>query len=436
MTSLHILDCDGALSWSAHTLPVHFSLKIDAQGGEHNVITLEVDKVGDSTAALALLRWHGERRSPDHLTLVGRSPAGHDISAPAVWTRHVSFPGPMRIELTCFEVVVLFPFDAATPAQGSEQPDTNESTAGDLAAVAEYWVHGLTTTHSVAAEFDFGRVAICNGLVRVSLSSQEGGDPFEVADSGVERALAMLAFGLGTSLRWHTRQRMDAGRCECLLRTTPASAPSHHAPLHPHILREFVVGHADAFSTEALNRSGLDVAIRWSLARPAYDEQRFMAYMTALEHLADCFVASEDSGLLTHATFNRLKKRLTATIDEEQREADATLGSPDTPEQWAELRANLKFLNHGSLRRRTEKMLAHYGVPMESLSQWTEAIAIRNKLVHKGAVDDYETFYRLESLIRELVVRVVFSVVGYVGQYRSWLAGHEWRAFSSLARSA
>jgi hypothetical protein len=67
-----------------------------------------------------------------------------------------------------------------------------------------------------------------------------------------------------------------------------------------------------------------------------------------------------------------------------------------------------------------------------TLDEVHAAIGARNDVVHDAQYDSSESNVRLwrhVSILRELVLRIILTLLGYKGRYASFLDGFKWRNF-------
>jgi len=165
----------------------------------------------------------------------------------------------------------------------------------------------------------------------------------------------------------------------------------------------------------------LDATIRWMTAQIAYDENRLLNAMSAIECILD---RSEIDGLNTYfgaAKFNKLAKKVRKILRE--------LNVPD------EMLQKVAELNRKSLSERVLALVDAEDIPAHDFpDQWlAEIIKQRNHIVHRGVSSntDGDEPDVLDHAIwaRELVTRVILKRIGFEGGYRSWLHSDEMLRF-------
>lgn len=175
----------------------------------------------------------------------------------------------------------------------------------------------------------------------------------------------------------------------------------------------------------------------------SYSEARYLATMTALEHLV---TKHEETlgAVLSKAAFRRARKAMEAaleandTINEvagalqtsEPHEAAARTAAT---EALALLRPKLGNLNRLSLLDSVVRLLALYRVAHDDIvPDVRRLLQVRNDIAHRGLHDSGETGEPLPLLLaalRELLRRLFLGILGYEGHYESHYPKYQTRHF-------
>jgi hypothetical protein len=180
-------------------------------------------------------------------------------------------------------------------------------------------------------------------------------------------------------------------------------------------------------------------AIEWFAMEGTYNEIRLVNAMTALENLIDSNVETSEALILPRAQFEKTRRVLLSVIK-------ACLG------KWAagladdasrELNEKLADLNRRSLLRKLELLAARWKVPLDGIepASLKAAKQARDKVVHRGQY--YEDAKEMDAdlwthvtVIREVAVRFLFTVIGYKGRYISHVGGYHDAVFPPVASGA
>jgi hypothetical protein len=236
--------------------------------------------------------------------------------------------------------------------------------------------------------------------------------------------LGVLSFASGHILRANVKQvfsRDALVRIEFLGGHAPA--PQHKPPLHFLNLANTFPPLVEAYDAALIQRTGLDVAIAWHLMPHGYDESRFVAQMTAIEHLLYMFQKNTETTYLPKPLFHKevvppLLRSLTDQVNA------LTVDAAVKEQAIAGMTNSVRGLNRRSLRANLLRMLSAYGVPLDGLSEWIgNLIEVRNNIVHHGihnpGGEDIELSQHVAAA-EEMIRRIVFALLGFQGRYTTW----------------
>jgi hypothetical protein len=178
--------------------------------------------------------------------------------------------------------------------------------------------------------------------------------------------------------------------------------------------------------------TGIDVAIQWLLFQPTYLEFRLLAATTALEHLvAKYSKRGRGPKLVDPRSFANIRRGfepdLTRLLHHARRR-----GNDNRARNIEHLRNKLRGANQAPFLARLIGMLRFYHVPMDGIDdRIAAAIAARNRIVHTGRYHEngFRELYEHVVVLRELLKRVILTLLKYTGQYHTMLNGSEQRPF-------
>lgn len=310
----------------------------------------------------------------------------------------------------------------------------------------QYCIAGLQFYHGARFEMSFGEVGIGGGTKKdddnpmtgvIVVQQKTASADFEKwiteVEAGTRRMLGVLSFASGHILRANVREVFSG---ETLVRIEfrgghePAS--QHKPPLHFLNLANTFPQLAKAYDATLIERTGLDVAIAWHLMPHGYDEARFVAQMTAIEHLLFVFQKTTETTYLHKTLFKKqvvppLQKKLVELVNA------LAVNEATKEEATAGIANGIRGANRRSLRTNLLLMLAAYDVPLDGLSDWIGGmIEVRNNIVHRGihnpGGEDIELNEHVAAA-EELIRRIVFALLGFRGQYTTWFGRIEDRDF-------
>jgi len=335
---------------------------------------------------------------------------------------------------------------------------TDEWDAANSGVIAKYTTVGLKAFGQASVESDIGRVTLAGvhdleeydqlaGELRIDNSEATVDDVdgwLAVADARTRDILLIISLAAGRFVRWSVRE-VFVGRIRRSIEFHgPHGSGAPYDPLlHHMVLTDFLDVAANHYSHSLGAETGLDVAIEWFVMNHRYSEARFLATISALEHLVSKH-ASAAGSVLPRRAFAALRGAVDEVLRREETrlsilesfsdEQQATRELVD--EALVEIRAKFGNLNARSLQTKAGALLADYRVPTDDVKLSVgELMAMRNQLVHRGihrGSEDEPELLVAVSALRELVRRLFMAILGYEGTYYSFLNGPEQMQFRRL----
>ena len=201
---------------------------------------------------------------------------------------------------------------------------------------------------------------------------------------------------------------------------TSTVLPSIHFMRHDAIFKTAV----QSFFNRPVEAKHIFFAIEWLVMEATYNEMRLVCVMTALEALVESNLEDAASGIETPEVFEKTRRVLRRVIRKcldksaPERAADTT----------AELDEKLLELNRRSLFRKLKILAARWRVPLDGISDAyiKAAFRARNEVIHRGQYYEDKTEEDADlwvhvALIREVVIRFLFTAIGYEGDYISYV---------------
>ncbi|MGA8806791.1 MAG: hypothetical protein WB973_02860 [Thermoanaerobaculia bacterium] len=249
------------------------------------------------------------------------------------------------------------------------------------------------------------------------------------ADERIAQILLIISLAEGKLVEWSIRQSATSdGK---LFRTdfygakhtgTPRDGVGHFLNLQP------ILDLAIARYTEDLRRTtGIELAIRLLLAQPVHAELQLITAMTALEHLTSIYnkQAPIPPPVAQDAFATVIRPALEAAFD------TAIAKTPHDAEGAIIVRNKIAGINNTVLKQRLDTMLRDYNVPIAGLEKHIDrAVRARNDIVHQGTTKAaFPEFYLYVAVLREVLKRIILTLLEYKGQYISFLNGQEFLEF-------
>jgi hypothetical protein len=203
---------------------------------------------------------------------------------------------------------------------------------------------------------------------------------------------------------------------------TPRDGMFHWLNLQP------VLDLATSEYDEAIRTTtGIELAIRFLLAQPGHVELLLIAAMTALEHLISVYTHYHRvQPPLPRSLFDDIKNALEIAYDAVTNDVDDNL-----PHAIRRVRDRIANMNDTTFNDRLFAMLHQYSVPLVGIKgRITKAVKARHDIIHTGRHDAaFADFYLHVAVLRELLKRIILTLLRYEGQYISFLNGQEFLNF-------
>lgn len=185
-----------------------------------------------------------------------------------------------------------------------------------------------------------------------------------------------------------------------------------------------------SFFNPPIKVKNLFFAIEWFAMNSTYNEVRLINAMTVLENIVASNLGDKDALIRPPKEFKRTRKILRQVIKkcvdkwmpEEAEKAKEIL---------VELNERLADLNRRSIFKKFKILVDRWSVPLDGISDddFKAAKRARDLIVHRGHYyeEDKEAVVDLWqhiTVVREIVVRIILTAIGYKGGYCSYLGGY------------
>jgi hypothetical protein len=248
----------------------------------------------------------------------------------------------------------------------------------------------------------------------------------EAADDVADDLLDVVSFADGRLIRWSVRRLIRDGHVIAQEFRGPGRTGAPRRGFHHWLHLQPVLDLSLNYTQELKQRTGIGVALEWSLMNPSYLELDFVACMTALEHLKDVF--EDRRGKLSapgRAFFKAtIAPALVATLGDVRKAA----ALPEELTAVDKAEGKLNDLNRATLQDAIEQMLSAYDVPLRGFENVLPTlIKLRNDIVHRGiARKQYQPQLQQQvDIVREMLTRIFLKLLDYHGTYDSYLDGTE-----------
>ena len=192
-----------------------------------------------------------------------------------------------------------------------------------------------------------------------------------------------------------------------------------------------------SFFNPPIKVKNLFFAIEWFAMNSTYNEVCLINAMTVLENIIASNFIDKDAMIQPPNEFKKTRKILRNVIKKcvekwgpkEAEKAEEVLG---------ELNERLADLNRRSIFKKFKILvdIDHWSIPLNGISDddFKAAKQARDLIVHRGHYYEEEKgetvdLWQHVTLVREIVVRILLTAIGYKGSYCSYLGGYHQAQF-------
>lgn len=262
----------------------------------------------------------------------------------------------------------------------------------------------------------------------------------EEADKLLNHIRRVMSFATATTLQRPIVESFSNDKLELIAwsqsQQTSSPIPVFHFQNHESIFGASV----ESFFNPPFAVNNLYFAIEWFAMDSSYNEVRLVNAMTALENLVasnldENFTGNNDALFMSKGEFDKTRKVLRRVIRQciEKWSADKTRTADEIT---LELNERLADLNRRSILKKLKSLAERWSVPLDGISEdkIKAAKQARDRIVHRGHYydDDEERNNDLSghvTIVREIVVRFLLTVIGYQGTYISYINGYHFAQF-------
>jgi len=239
----------------------------------------------------------------------------------------------------------------------------------------------------------------------------------------LDRICCMMSFAVGKNIQIVVTKLFYADTLEIVVTPKTVRDSAQMPPFHP-LNRQPIFNCVVRFCVDQPKETAkLRFAIDWLTMDATYTEVRLIQAMTAIENLIAILLKESERSIFKNSkNFVELKRRLETTINQFAASCDEHQSNPNLGKDVSN---KLNELNRRSLKKNMLKLFDQYSVPISDIrNEISHAIEARNKIIHRGRY--YEDGKKLPDLwnhvtvIRELLVRLLLSIIQFEGRYESY----------------
>lgn len=416
---------EGALSAAEFSLPVHFGVEVDDRGR----LDVVVDDIPLENPAYLRLHetFSGDRAEWLHLT--GTSGTGEFFQSNHFLIRSLG----TKFSQDYSFITIKGQCEVATIRLAHNNSDQKgvyfglrgfESLSPTVkVSIIERGAFALSVPMRLGSE-DHDRITGKAQILAPMSASAVGPEWNEQAeDLGLDLLLALSAAS-GVNLSPRAIWIADPPRHLVLkIKRCPDAIPSGIKAISDFSLQAYMDAIAQSVKINPSILDELRFALEWMNVPASHSEVRLFASATALENLIAKGLNKEERTLLPADIFVPLKSEVQKTIANAV-EDDAA-------------RNRLVIQNEVGFRNKIERLMKKWGATSDYLPQHAirDAIDARNKVTHRGVYEDESGrgVWPHAMVLRELVFRLVFARLNFVGRYISFIGKFHERTFPACA---
>jgi hypothetical protein len=259
-------------------------------------------------------------------------------------------------------------------------------------------------------------------------------------DGFLEHLRHIMSFASGAMLHAPLFEFIHDGQVELVALSQPRQeaaymAPFSHRALEPIFKRAVETHFNPAFAVDKLH-----YAISWYCMSSAYVEANLITAMTVLENLISSNLSKADTEIQDEANFKKLRKKISNAAKEHF--AEMPLDGEEQQRMVADVNEKLNDINRRTLKQKIDILGKRWGMSLGGLTeeQIKGAKKARDSVVHQGFYEhvpgkNSELFEHM-LVARELVVRLILTVLQFDGSYRTYLDGIREQEFHLAAGAA
>ena len=233
---------------------------------------------------------------------------------------------------------------------------------------------------------------------------------------------AVLAFARGAPLAAPVTEFYEGDTVEVTFQDTVGTHASYMPPISKLNLQPIVAAAAKNLGLVEDYREAFDIAIGWFLVPTSVEEVQFLSGMTALDGLASRTLGKSQRYILGNSASRKFARRVRAIVDEQENSDDS---------KKCAIKQKIPELNRRPFMQQIIALLERWRVSRISIEDEciSRLIHLRNDIVHQGGVPENKELWPSILLVREILVRLVLSMLQFEGTYQCYLGGRHMRYF-------
>ena len=181
----------------------------------------------------------------------------------------------------------------------------------------------------------------------------------------------------------------------------------------------------ESFFNAPFTVKNLFFAVEWFAMNSSYSEVRLVNAMTVLENLIASNLSEEETLVRPKKEFDKVRKNIRCVLKETIK--DWFDNDEDRATALDDINKKMPDLNRKTLLKKLNILIERWSVPMHGIkeSDILAAKKARDLIVHQGCYDHNigDELWIHVTIVREIVVRIILTVIGFKGRYISHVGG-------------
>ena len=433
-------NCTGILSHDGNSIETSFDLTFSKNG---KIQIFFNDQKFDNNTSWIYFASNQKTETTATFSLEGKTQDHFSLVSDSVWLTESNITSTPQSSALKIQ---------GTAGQIDLQKRNDDSLKGDIEV--QFWIAGLKCFGSLEFKHGIGKILVRGNhaikdfseicgvcAIRKHLEGKgEYSSWFESVKEQSRRILDLLSFANGRFLQTNLIRVVQDEQLTSITLFNKTSHAEPYKPTFSHLnLQPFVKTGLEKYDQNFIDKTGFNVALEWFLMPHRYNESRYLAQMTALEHLIHVYVEQQSSNrMFGKAEFKKqLRPALEKTIEDIIPQLKGYSSNQEHYETlFEDLKRKIGDLNRRSLWLNLNSMLSLYRVPLNGLNDFLpELIKIRNQIVHRGFHEqssDQKSLGKYLSALEELLKRIFLSLLDFRGQRRTFFNEIEFKDFERL----
>jgi len=269
-----------------------------------------------------------------------------------------------------------------------------------------------------------GNITVCSDNEPADLSAWRT-EAYEL----LEYVRQVMSFASAAILQVPITEYFAGDDSEVVAFSRTRQAPAPMRTFHPFNQQPVFNTAVSSFFNPRHKVKNLFFAIEWFAEDCTHNEVRLVNAMTALENLVASNLDGNDSMIRPPKEFKKIKRVLRQVITKCINEWSGE-DEDKVVEIVADLDNKLLDLNRRSIVQKVKVLAKRWSVPLDDIGdqQIKDAKTARDYIVHRGHYyeegKEKTALWEHVTVMREIVIRFLLSVIGYKGSYISFLGGY------------